>query len=155
MRRLLLPALVAALAVPAAALATPSAVDDGTLVVKNADGYVFVTARGAVIGSCDSCRVRTYDPDPDDGTGPIVAGAEDHSDVSDGVDLYTGTDVRFRMIGGAFKIRIWGTGIDLSVVAKGWGRVKGYDSNTGWYALNGGDRHQLPSDLTKFVLVSG
>jgi hypothetical protein len=154
-RRLLLPALVAALVVPAAALATPRAADDGTLVVKNGDGYVFVSGRGAIIGSCDNCRVRTFDPDPEDGTGPIVNGAEDHDDVSEGVDVYSGTDVRFRMIGGAFKVRIWGSGIDLSVVAKGWGRIRGADSNTGWYALNGEDRRLLPSDLTKFVLVTG
>ena len=143
------------LVVPAAALAGPSALDDGTLVVKNGDGYVFVSGRGAIIGSCDYCRVRTYDPDPDDGTGPIVNGAEDHDDVADGVDVYLGTDVRFRMIGGAFKVRIWGSGIDVSAVAKGWGRIKGSDSNTGWYALNGEERRLLPSDLTKFVLVTG
>jgi hypothetical protein len=154
-RRLLLPALVAALLVPAAALANPSAVDDGTLVVKNADGYVFVSGRGAIIGSCDSCRVRTFDPDPDDGTGPIVNGAEDHDDGgANGVDVYSGTDVRFRMIGGAFKMRIWGSGIDVSVVARGWGRIKAADTNTGWYALNGGDRRLLPDDLTKFLLVT-
>ncbi len=154
MRRLLLPALVALLAAPAVALATPSSVDDGTLVVKNGDGYVFVSGRGAIIGSCDYCRVRTFDPDPDDGTGPIVNGAEDHDDGPPGVDVYEGSDVRFRMIGGAFKIRIWGSGIDLSVVAKGWGRIKGSDSNTGWYALNGGDRRSLPDELTKFLLVT-
>jgi hypothetical protein len=154
-RRLLLPALVAALLVPAAALARPSGLDDGTLVVKNGDGYVFVSGRGAIIGSCDSCRVRTYDPDPDDGTGPIVSGAEDHNDVSDEVDVYIGTDVRFRMIGGGFKVRIWGSGIDLSVVARGWGRIKGSDSNTGWYALNGAERRLLPADLFKFALTTG
>jgi hypothetical protein len=153
-RRLLLPALVALLAVPAVALARPSALDDGTLVVKNGDGYVFVSGRGAIIGSCNYCRVRTFDPDPDDGTGPIVNGAEDHDDVADGVDVYEGSDVRFRMIGGAFKVRIWGSGIDLSVVARGWGRIKGYDSNTGWYALNGSDRRTLPDELTKFLLVT-
>jgi hypothetical protein len=153
-RRLLLPALLAALLVPAAALALPRTVDDGTLVVKNGDGYVFVSGRGAIIGSCEYCRVRTFDPDPDDGTGPIVNGAEDHDDGPTGVDVYEGSDVRFRMIGGAFKVRIWGSGIDLSVVARGWGRVKGSDSNTGWYALNGGDRRLLPDELTKFLLVT-
>ena len=153
MRRLLVPALFAALVVPAVALATPKATGDGTLAVKNGNGYVFVSGRGAVIGACDECRVRTYDPDPDDGTGPIVAGAEDHDDLGASTDLYTGEDVRFRMIGGTFKIRIWGSGIDLSVVARGWGRIKGNDSSTGWYALNGGDRRQLPDDLFKFVLT--
>ena len=143
------------LAAPAVALATPRSVDDGTLVVKNGDGYVFISGRGAIIGSCEYCKVRTFDPDPDDGTGPIVNGAEDHDDGPTGVDIYEGSDVRFRMIGGAFKIRIWGSGIDLSVVARGWGRIKGYDSNSGWYALNGDERRLLPSDLTKILLVTG
>ena len=154
MRRLLVPALFAALVVPAVALATPKATGDGTLAVKNGDGYVFISGRGDLIGASDECRVRKYDPYPDDGTGPIVAGAEDHDDIDDSTDLYRGKDVRFRMIGGTFKIRIWGSGIDLSVVAKGWGRIKGSDSNTGWYALNGGDRRLLPSDLTKILLVT-
>lgn len=154
MRRLLLPALVAALVVPAAALAMPKAVEDGTLVVRNADGYVFVSGRGAIIGSCDQCRVRTFDPDPDDGTGPIVSGAEDHDEFGTDTDVYLGTDVRFRMIGGGFKMRIWGSGIDLSVAAKGWGRIKGSDTNVGWYSLNGGERRLLPNDLTKILIVT-
>ena len=57
MRTLLVVLASAALAVPALAWATSGAADDGTLSVKNADGVVFVSARGTIIGACDKCRV--------------------------------------------------------------------------------------------------
>ena len=40
------------------------------------------------------------------------------------------------------------------VVAKGWGRIQGYDSNTGTFSVNGGPRRQLPSDKEVFTLTS-
>ena len=38
---------------------------------------------------------------------------------------YTGTAMRFRVIGGRYRIVIQGRGIDLSVVGKGFGSIKG------------------------------
>ncbi len=73
MRRLLVPILLAAAIVPAAALAAPGAPGDGTVSVKNAAGKVSIVARGSFIGYCDSCKIWVNDPDPTDG-----AGAADH-----------------------------------------------------------------------------
>jgi hypothetical protein len=144
----------AALALPALAWATSGAADDGTLAVKNGDGVVFVVARGTVIGACDQCRVSIVDPSPDDGAPAVVNGAETHKDVSDTHDIYAGSDIRFRLVGGFFKIRISGTGIDLGVVAKGWGRIQAYDSNTGTFSVNGAPNRLLPADREIFVLTS-
>jgi hypothetical protein len=154
MRRLLVLAVAAALAVPALAWAATRALDDGTLSVKNGDGVVFVSVRGTLIGTCDNCRVSIVDPSPDDGAPAVVTGNEDHKEISDTRDIYSGKDVRFRMVGGFFKIKVSGYGIDLGVVAKGWGRIQAYDSNTGTYSVNGDARRLLPADREVFVLSS-
>jgi hypothetical protein len=154
MRTLLAVFASALLALPALAWAASSAADDGTLSVKNGDGVIFVVARGTIIGACDRCRVSIIDPSPDDGAPAVVDGAETHKDVSDTHDLYFGSDVRFRLVGGFFKIRVSGYGVDLGVVAKGWGRIQAYDSNTGTFSVNAGPRRLLPADREVFTLVS-
>jgi hypothetical protein len=152
MRSLLVLLASAALAVPA--LAATGAVDDGTLSVRNGDGVVFVSATGTLIGTCDQCRVSIVDPSPDDGAPPVVSGYEGHRDISDTHDLWSGRDVRFRMVGGFFKVKVSGTGIDLAVVAKGWGRIQASDSNTGTYSVNGDPRRPLPADRQVFPLTT-
>ena len=154
MRSLLVVLASAALALPGLAWAASRAVDDGTLSVKNGDGVVFVSARGTIIGACDRCRVSIVDPSPDDGAPPVVTGYEGHKDLSDTHDLYSGTNIRFRLVGGVFRIKISGFGVDLGVVAKGWGRIQAYDSNTGTYSVNGAARRLLPAERDVFTLTS-
>lgn len=154
MRILLVVFASALLGLPALAWGASSAADDGTLSVKNGDGAILVVARGTIIGACDQCRVSIVDPSPDDGAPPVVSGEERHIDVSDTHDVYSGSDVRFRIVGGIFKLRVSGTGIDLGVVAKGWGRIQAYDSNTGTFSVNGAPRRLLPADREVFTLVS-
>jgi hypothetical protein len=144
----------AALAVPALAWATSNAADDGTLSVRNGDGVIFVVARGTIIGACDKCRVSIVDPSPDDGAPPVISGQERHVDVSDTHDIYSGSDVRFRIVGGIFKIKVSGTGIDLGVVAKGWVRLQASDTNTGTFSVNGAPRRLLPADREVYTLTS-
>lgn len=144
----------ALLALPALAWGASRTADDGTLSVRNADGVIFVVARGTIIGACDRCKVSIVDPSPDDGAPPVVDGAESHKDLSDTHDLYSGSDVRFRLVGGLFKVKITGSGVDLGVVAKGWGRIQAYDSNTGTFSVNGAPRRLLPADREVFTLLS-
>jgi hypothetical protein len=154
MRSFLVLSASAALALPGLAWAATHALDDGTLSVRNADGVIFVSARGTLIGTCDQCRVSIVDPSLDDGAPPLVTGYEDHKDLSDTRDLWSGKNLRFRLVGGFFKIRLSGSGIDAAVVAKGWGRIQGYDSNTGTYSVNGEPRRQLPDQREVFTLTS-
>ena len=154
MRTLLALLASAALALPGLAWATSRAADDGTLSVKNGDGVIFVVARGTIIAACDKCRVSIIDPSPDDGAPAVVSGAESHKDVSDTHDIYSGTDIRFRLVGGLFKIRVSGSGIDLGVIAKGWGRIQGSDSNTGTFSVNGAAPRLLPSEREVFTLAT-
>ena len=154
MRRLAFLALFAALAAPAAALAAERAADDGTLSVVNADGVVNVVARGGVIGSCDQCRVWITDPQPGDGTGPVVTGWEDMDPVTDIKSKWSGKDVRFKLIGGAFKLRVVGSGVTLYAVGKGSGSLRGYVTNTGTWALNDATPRLLPDVMKPFLLTS-
>ncbi|HEY7207870.1 MAG TPA: hypothetical protein VH416_06475 [Gaiellaceae bacterium] len=152
MRRfLLLSALVAALAVPAAGLAFPDSVGDGTLAVRNAAGdngqvVVWLNVSGAVVGQIDGGKILLDDLSATDGLAPVITGAERQRDLPSGATLYSGTDIRFRAIGGHYRIRILGHGIDVNVVGTGSARLTGspFLTNDGRYSLDGGPWTSLP-----------
>src|SRR5947208_3525648 len=91
-------------ATPAAAVARERGLNDGTLSVKDAHGMVTIQGRGAVIGSFAKGSVTISDPIENDGTGPIVTGDEWSKDRSDTTTTWGGTRVRFRDLGGAFRM---------------------------------------------------
>src|ERR1700690_641077 len=119
MRRLLVPILLAAALVPAAALAAPGAPSDGTVSVKSADGKVAIVARGSFIGYFDSCTIWVNDPDPTDGAAPTITNSEISLNLTDTKTFYRGTAMRFRMVGGFWRVIIQGKGIDLSGIGRG------------------------------------
>jgi hypothetical protein len=133
---------LAVLVVTGTAAARSGGPNDGTLTVKNADGRVVINAfRGAVIGRFDKGQVTIKDPNPNDGLGPIVTGADSTQLLTDKTTRYSGTNVRFRMIGGS-SVTVFGTDIDLSAIGKGMvqlsGTVGGKGSvDDGTYAVNG------------------
>lgn len=146
MRRFLTFALLVALAVPATSAARVRGPNDGTLSVRDARGVITIQARGAVIGSFAQGRVTITDPVDGDGTGPIVTGDEWSKERSETTTAWGGTRVRFRIIGGAFKIVVRGRGINLSSVAKGTVMLKGAGTdNDGTYAVNGADYGPIPN----------
>ncbi len=153
MRRLSAILAVLAFAIPATAIAAVSAPGDGTLSVRDGKGTFAITARGGVIGSFAHGKVIITDPDPNDGTGPKVSGSEWHRERSDITDVYGGTDVRFRLIGGTFRIKVIGTGVNLSVVGKGSVSLNGEGTpDDGTYSVDGGDYVAVPDFLTTFSL---
>src|SRR3954466_13330926 len=119
MRRLVLILLVFGLAVPAAALAIRDLPGDGTVVVDNARGVVTVRARGGIIGRFDSGRLVVEDPVEGDGSGPFVYGAERIRELGPHTTLYIGEDVRFRLIGGLYRVTVNAVGVDVSAVGRG------------------------------------
>jgi hypothetical protein len=152
-RRLSATVAILAFAVPAAAIAAVRGPGDGTLSVRDGRGTFAVTARGGVIGSFAHGKVIITDPDPTDGTGPKVTGSDWHRERSDITDVYGGTDVRFRLIGGTFRIKVIGTGVNLSVVGKGAVSVDGEGTaDDGTYSVDGGDYVPVPAFLTTFSL---
>jgi hypothetical protein len=153
MRRVLFACALFALALPATGPAARSAEGDGTLVVRNASGIVNIAAKGSVIGSCDHCTIWIDDPESGDGSGPIVTGFEGkRDDLTETKSRWAGTDIRFRLIGGFARTRVRGSGIDLYVVGRGSATVRAWLTNTGTYAVDGGERRPLPFDPLSFQL---
>jgi hypothetical protein len=156
MRRLLTFAvLVLALALPVGAAARPSGSTDGTLSVKDARGIVTIQGRGGVIGSFAKGSVLINDPVDGDGTGPIVTGDDWSKEKTDTATQWGGTRVRFRIIGGTFRVVVRGRGINLSFVGRGSVILNGAGTDDdGSYAVNGADYNLIPAFALPFQLTA-
>ena len=146
--------MVLGLVLPATAWAIRSLPGDGTLVVDNGRGVVVVRARGGIIGRFDSGRLIVEDPVQGDGSGPVVYGAERIRELGANRTLYIGEDVRFRMIGGLYRVQIQAVGIDVSAVGRGTATLdaSGFSDQPGRYSINGGPFQPLPGVATRFTL---
>jgi opacity protein-like surface antigen len=155
MRRLLTFAMLAALALPAASAARVQGAADGTLSVRDARGTITISGRGGVIGSFARGSVTINDPVESDGTGPVVTG-DDWSKSRDATTTtWGGSKVRFRIIGGAFRIVVKGRAINLSLVGTGRVALTGSASgDDGSYSVNGGEYLGLPGFPFSFQLSS-
>lgn len=139
MRKSFLCLALLALILPIAAVASTSA-GDGTLSVEDGRGKVNLQARGGVIGRLDRGTLTVYDTTPGDANVPVVTGADlPEVFLADTGVRYRGAGIRFRVIGGGFKLVIQGRGIDLSVVGKGSGYIEGELVEPGVYSLDGAD----------------
>jgi hypothetical protein len=157
MGRLLALLLVGAvLAVPTVAAASTSGpAADGTLSVRNGKGLVGIAARGGVVARWDRGCGRVVDPKPEDGTGPVVFGADRYYEVSERTAVYCGTNVRLRLIGGFFRLKVTGTDIDLSLVGRGsvsLGPAATIQETGGTYSIDGTDYRPFPDVLRTFQL---
>ena len=155
MRRALCLSALLALVLPVVATAGANAPGDGSLSVRDLDGtegVLYVRARGTIVGRCDSCRFLLEDL-ADDAVPPVVAGAERAQDLDkDGLkEWWSGTDIRWKLVGSNFRLRInRGRDVDLSVVGKGWGRVKG---QFGLFSVNGAPFDLVFPEWTPFTLA--
>ena len=131
---------VLALALPVAGVAGSTA-GEGTLSVEDGQGRVTLQARGGVIGRLERGTVTIYDLTPEDANEPVVFGDDKPVRfVGETGIQYAGTALRFRVVGGGFRIAVSGKGIDLSVVAKGTGTITaGAVLDPGVYSLDGDD----------------
>jgi hypothetical protein len=150
--------LLAALVTAGAAAAHTGGASDGALSVKNADGRVVIAGKGAVIGRFDKGQVTIKDPNPNDGTGPIVTGADRVEPLGEKTTRYSGSNIRFRMIGGAFTANVFGTDIDLSAVGRGMvtlnGSIAKGANNDASYSVNGGAPEDFPPYALTFQLAA-
>ena len=152
---------LAALVLAGVATARPESSNDGALSVKNSDGRVAIVAsKGVVIGRFDRGQLTIKDPNPNDGPGPIVTGADVTQSIGENATRYSGKNIRFRMIGGAFNINVLGTNIDLSVVGRGLVTLDGTSSaksnsetDDDTYAVNGGPAQPFPTFRFTFPLT--
>jgi hypothetical protein len=152
MRKLVLVACSLAVAA-AAAVVSAGAAENGLLSVDQGRGVVTLDVRGSVIGRLANGTLRVTDLTPRDPFGEIVYGknllAEER--VGPRTVLYRGQGLRFRMIGGRYRIRVAGTGIDVSAVVRGIvsldGEPRGEES-TGLYSVSGADCEVEPDLCT-------
>jgi hypothetical protein len=156
MKRLVVILGALALALPVGAGALQRAPSDGTLVVENAQGVVTLNVRGGIIGRFDSGSIVIEDPMPGDGPGPVVRGYQDATEIGPSKVQYSSKgEIRFRLIGGLYRVRIAGQGVDVSVVGRGTAVLNGAgfsDLQTGRYSLNGGPWQRMPNLIARFTL---
>ena len=160
MRRLLVPLLLLTTAVPAAAFAERAGPTDGTLAVRDARGKVQMTVKGSLIGRLGNGSITIEELAPDDDTEPVVRGYKTFKwGKSGNVRTYTGKNVRFRLIGGRYRVVFNGKGLFFSLVGKGRVTLDGSGSvedgifYDGFYSLNGGEEESLPDDAQTFNLT--
>jgi hypothetical protein len=152
---------VAALAVPATALALHLGPGDGTLVVQSGSAprgtaVVTLVITGVAIGQISGYgRVVIDDP-----TGDFIPEVTSTNYVwhrSSGTEeTWAGSSFRFRAVGGTYKITIYGQDVDL--VASGQGTVvlagsPDAPTTDGRYSLNGQDFRSLPATPTKQLRI--
>jgi hypothetical protein len=162
MRRLLVPLLLFAMAVPTAAFAERAGPPtDGTLAVRDGRGKVQMTIRGSLIGRLVNGSLTVEELAPDDDTEPVVRGYRTFKWGRNGnLRTYTGKNMRFRMIGGKYRVLFNGKGLFFSAVGKGRVTLDGNGSvengifYDGFYSLNGSEEESLPDDAQPFNLAS-
>ena len=158
--RLLVPVLAAILALAAAAVAASARIPaaDGTLSVQDGRATVHLRMRGGIIGRLGRGKLTVTDP-LGDGSSVIVRGAESTREVNDRTSVYSGVDVRFRIMDETrFVVRINGVKINFSAVGRGDGWLNGTgDPHSGvffdgTYSLNGGPYRSIPNERESFDL---
>jgi hypothetical protein len=161
MRRLLVPLLILAAAVPAAALsARAPQPTDGTLAVRDGRGKVTVVIKGSLIGRFGSGTLKIEDLDGNEGSDPVVRGYKTVKWGRGNAPTYSGKNVRFRLIGGRFRVQFSGKGLFFSLVGHGKVLLDGSGSLTdrifydGFYSLNGAEEESLPDDPMWFQLTA-
>ena len=140
MRKLFVILGLLALALPVAGVAAVRA-GEGTLSVEDGYGKVTLQARGGIIGRLERGTITIYDLSPEDAYEAYVFGDDQPVRfIGEQGVKYGGLGLRFRLIGGRYRIVIEGRGIDLSVVAKGTGWIQaGPNGDPGVYSLDGAD----------------
>jgi hypothetical protein len=161
MRKLLIPCLLA-LAIPAAAFSRtppPSRAENGTLSIREARGVAQLNVRGSMSGRLNG-RLTITDPRPYDARRPVVYGATRTTYRNDKTTVFQGKNLRFRLIGAQYVIRLQGKRMFVSAIGRGKGVLDGvgdvaenifYD---GVWSLNDEQYKSLPDDPTPFELVA-
>ncbi|HMJ00300.1 MAG TPA: hypothetical protein VK488_10745 [Gaiellaceae bacterium] len=161
MRKLLVPFLLVLL-VPATAFASrpvPPPASNGTLSIREGRGIVQLNARGSITGRLRG-KITITDPTPYDSKHPVVYGARKTTYKNDKTVVYQGKNMRFRLIGALYTVKLQGRAIFMSAIGHGKGMLDGdgdaqqnvyYD---GVWSLNDEPYHSLPDTATTFELAA-
>jgi hypothetical protein len=154
MRRLLVPLLLLAAAFPAVGLSERGTPADGSLSVRDGRGKVTLVVKGSLIGRYGSGSITIEELSDDNDTVPVVRGYKTFKWGRNGARTYTGKNVRFRLIGGRYRVQFAGKGLNFSLVGRGKAQLDGNGSIAdgvfydGFYSLNGTEEESLPDEPT-------
>jgi hypothetical protein len=138
--------------------------EGGALSVERGKGVVMLDLRGSILGRLSSGSLRVTDLTPADRWAALVAGRKVTQErVGPRTVVYRGQGLRFRMLGGGYRVVVRGSGIDLSAVGKGVAVLDGEPrfagDDVGVYSLDGVDCGvepepclPLPLEPERFVL---
>jgi hypothetical protein len=153
MRKLILFA-CAILSVAALTVSTgASGQTSGVLSIDEGRGVVILELRGVVLGRLASGTLRVTDLTPRDRFGEIVNGklSEPPELIGPRTTVYRGQGLRFRMVGGRYRIVIRGSGIAVSAIGRGLVQLDGEPrvpgDPTGLYSINEGTDCSLEPTL--------
>lgn len=143
-------ALSAATAVSAAWAVEPTS---GALSVERGRGVVMLDLRGSLLGRLASGTLRVTDNTPNDPYTPLVVGRRlTQTKLGPRTVLYSGRGLRFRMVGGGYRVVARGSGISVSAVGKGAVTLDGEPrypgDDTGVYSFEGVDCSLEPASCT-------
>jgi hypothetical protein len=146
MRRLALILVLAAVAVPAAAVAADRSAGDGVLELSAMNGTVTLAGKGVLWGQLDSGSIRVTDVSTANGQQLLVSGAEHTRPLGEDVTVYWGNNITFRTTGGKYRIHFKGSGLDLTAIGVGTADLIGDPTalDTGRYALDSGKWFAVP-----------
>jgi hypothetical protein len=140
--------------------------EGGSLSVVRGKGAVVLDLRGSILGRVSVGTLRVTDQTPGDRYAALVVGRKVTQErIGPRTVVYRGSGLRFRMLGGGYRVTVRGTGIDVSAVGRGVvvldgdPRLPGEDA--GVYSLDGVDCGvepelclPLPLEPARFVLGS-
>jgi hypothetical protein len=138
MRRLAAILVLAAVAVPAAAVAADRSAGDGVLELGAVNGTVTLAGKGVLWGQLDNGSIRVTDVVTASGQPLLVSGAEHTRPLGENVTVYWGKNITFRTTGGKYRIRFKGSGLDLTAIGVGTADMIGDPMalDTGRYTLD-------------------
>ncbi len=148
----------------ASSLARADAPTSGQLSVDGGKGVVMIDLRGSVLGRLGSGSLRVTDQTPFDRYAPLVAGKKlTWERVGPRTVLYRGQGLRFRLVGGGYRMVARGSGITVSAVGRGNvmldGEPRWSGDDIGLYSRDGADCSSepdscvpLPDDPERFAL---
>lgn len=137
-------------AVTAALAGEPSA---GTLSVERGKGVVMIDLRGSVLGRLTVGSLRVTDQTPNDRYSALVVGRKlTQERLGPRTVLYRGQGLRFRMLGGGYRMVARGSGITVSAVGRGVVMLDGEPrfpgDDVGVYSRDGVDCSTEPLSCT-------
>jgi hypothetical protein len=136
----------------------------GTLSVDHGKGVVMVDLRGSLLGRLVNGSLRVTDQTPNDRYSALVVGRKVTQErLGPRTVLYRGQGLRFRMLGGGYRVVVRGSGISVSAVGRGVvmldAEPKFPGDETGVYSLDGIDCSldptlctPLPTEPERFTL---